>query len=827
MALGQYLLPPAAQLVIAFVLLLVIAAITMAACSRQKWRFTIALVGIGLLIGHLERQGIGWLRFFNIYQLRPDFIFYLCLPTLLFESAYHIDIRQLKRNLAQILVLAIPGVLISTLLMGFIVHQFTSLNWLLALLLGAILSAIEPIAVLSLFQSLGAPKKLRILVEGESLFSDATAVILAKTFGIMLAIGMLDAPGIAEGGMQFLLKFLGGLLFGWLFAHLMGSILSLLKSQPQIEISLTTVLAYSSFIIAEQVLMVSGALAVVAAGLTMGNWGQTKISPDVTNYLEKFWGFAAYAVNALLFLLVGLNINISHTWHVLAEWLVVVVAMLISRAVVVFGLIPVSRLLPLSTKVNWRYQTVIFWGGLRGGVSLATVFGLQHFHGQTLLIDLVAGAVLFTLFAQGLTIERVIAWLGLNKIPVIDQLMKLDGLIVIKKQALQRLKQLKQAGLVSLHTANELKNKHAYELKEAEESLARLKDHAFNPKRQEQFLLNHMLGRELKALFLWFTQGLISETVYRNLRDTIHTQLDAVRHGGGWLAVSKILKVPSRLDNFLIRFIEPLPGMHWLRGRLQATRIARQYEEIWALHEGTKILQNALEELQLHIKFDEKITSYLTVQITHWEYVTQQQLEQMLHDFPTVIQSLQERLHEHMILTAEIELLKEEVRAGKLPATIAAEIIQECEQQMHVLKHKPMERVQLDAYDFLRNFYLFETLKDKEFSLLYQKFRSYTVPIGHEVIKEGDTGRSLFFIARGIIHVVRKKDQETELLATLSEGDFIGEISLIEDKPRNATCRAASPCVLYELRFKDFAEFKKDHPEIIAKIKQVAAKRGL
>lgn len=821
-----YHLPPVVELVTATIILIAIAAIVRAVCVRFHWPFTIALVAIGLVIGHLQRWGVAGLEFVNLYQLRPEFILYICLPTLLFESAYHLDSRQLNRNLFQVLLLAIPGVLLSTLLMGIIIAQFTSLNLLIALLLGAILSATDPIAVISLFQSLGAPKRLTILVEGESLFNDATSLVIAKILLGILVAGTLSWETIGHGVQEFTVEFLGGLLFGWFFAYVVGLLLGKFRTMPQLEISLTTILAYASFIIAEQLLHVSGVLAVVAAGLTMGNWGQAKISVNVRGYLEHFWGFAAYLVNAIIFLLVGLSIDLSRPLYLLAELGVVILAMLLSRAVVIYSLIPLSRFLPRSTSVSLPYQTVMFWGGLRGAVSLAIVLGLSHLTEQPLLIDLVAGAVLFTLFVQGLSIERLIRWLGLNKVPLVDRLMRLDAQVISKKKAVKRLHKLTKEGLLSTRLESESVHRNMVELKAAQDDLIRLQRESLHEKKQEQFLLSHLLTVEIKALHQWFGLNFIAERAYRNLLDTLRTQLDAVRHGGDLKAVASILKTPSWREIFIMKCIEPLPIAHRITQRMRAMRIAREYQEIWVLFEGTKMMLGYLKELEVNFKFSHKVVLQMRTHILSWQKATRTQLDQMSSDFPDIILGLQKQLNERVVLQSEIDIIKEEALAGKLPQGVAEDMIRERELELDKVSSKPLPKLNLDPYELLRNVYLFKSLSQQEFEMIYQRFKSYTISIGHNLIKQGQSGRSMYFIARGLIRVYIDETGESRQVATLMAGDFVGEMAMLAGGIRSATCKAATPCVIYELKYQDFHILEENYPQIAAKIRQTAEKRA-
>ena len=216
-----------------------------------------------------------------------------------------------------------------------------------------------------------------------------------------------------QGAIDFVVVFVGGLVVGGLLGLLTGYALGKVEDHF-IEITLTTVLAYVSYLVAEEVLHVSGVMATIAAGLTIGGWGRMKISYAVRDYLEHFWEYVAFLANALIFLMVGLRVEPFALWATLGLLFWVVVALLVSRAVVIYGLMPFVQRLPRAEPMNRAYKAVIFWGGLRGAIALAIVLSLPPFAHREVFVALVMGAVLFTLLVQGLSIEPLVRWLGLD-----------------------------------------------------------------------------------------------------------------------------------------------------------------------------------------------------------------------------------------------------------------------------------------------------------------------------------------------------------------------------------------------------------------------------
>ncbi|MCX6030343.1 MAG: Na+/H+ antiporter [Chloroflexi bacterium] len=379
--------------------LLLIVSLVAIAVRRLRIPYTVALVVVGLLMTTQQSLDL---------SLTPELILTLLVPPLVFESAFHINLRDLQHNLPGILLLTVPGVLITTLIVGGLVGLLTPLTWPLAFVFGALISATDPVAVVALFRALGAPKRLALLVEGESLFNDGTAIVV---FNLVLAAALTGAFHPIAGIADFLRVSAGGLVvglvLGWLIAQLIARIDDYL-----IETTLTTVLAFGTYLIAER-LHFSGVLAVVAAGLINGNVGPQGMSPTTRIVLFNFWEYVAFLTNSLVFLLIGLQVNIP---TLVANWqpvLWAILAVLAARAVVTYGLGWVSN--RLTEPIPWRWLHVLNWGGLRGAIALALALSLPAALGpERNLVQVMAfGVVLFTLLIQSTTMKPLLRWLGI------------------------------------------------------------------------------------------------------------------------------------------------------------------------------------------------------------------------------------------------------------------------------------------------------------------------------------------------------------------------------------------------------------------------------
>lgn len=433
------------QLVIA---LLLIASLVSIAVQRLRMPYTVGLVlvGLGLAVTRIE--------FFPEFSeaidvgslLVPNLILTILVPPLIFEAAFHIQFSELRQNLRGILAFAIPGVLLTMLMVGGLVSWGTSLSFETALVFGALIAATDPVAVVALFRTMGVPNQLLIMLEGESLFNDGTAIVV---FNLMLAITLGE---ISFSAQNFVVDFVrvagGGIIVGLLISSLISVVIRYINDHLT-EVTLTMVSAYAAYLVAEE-LHVSGVLAVVVAGLVIGNIGERGMTPTTRINLFNVWEFASYMANSFAFLLIGLVIDLP---ELIANWqaiVIAIVAVLGARAVVIYS---ISRRI---SNIPLKMQHVLYWGGLRGAISLALALSLPVTLGsdtQLLLQDMTFGVVLFTLLIQGTTMRTVVNQLGLSDRSEIQiDFQRQQARAYASRASLDRAKQLYEQGLISQHT---------------------------------------------------------------------------------------------------------------------------------------------------------------------------------------------------------------------------------------------------------------------------------------------------------------------------------------------------------------------------------------
>ncbi len=512
--------------------LLLIASLVAIVVRRLHIPYTVALVVVGLLLTAQSAVRI---------ELTPELILALFVPPLVFEAAFHLKLTELRRNMTFILVLAVPGVILTTLIVGGFLVLGTSLSLPVALVFGSLIAATDPVAVVALFRLLGVPKRLSVLVEGESLFNDGTALVL---FNLMLAVALTGKFNLIGSLVEFLRVSAGGivvgLVFGWAISRLIARIDDYL-----IEITLTTVLAYGSYLLAEQ-LHFSGVLAVVAAGLITGSLGPQGMSPTTRIVLYNFWEYITFLVNSLVFLLIGLDVDIRALLDSWQPILWAIGAVLIARIVVVYGLGWLTGRLTEPISMRWRH--VQAWGGLRGALSLALVLSLPATFGpdRFLLRTMAFGVALFTLLVQATTMRTLIRRLGIITIsPAQVDYEERHARLTALRSAEAHIERQYREGLISAPAWERIKPK-------LQEQTALLADSVRELLREEPELESEELAtirreilRAQRSAYLGLRgDGVISEEAYEKLS----AEVDAVLEEGGgpyWFVPQESL--PQRL----------------------------------------------------------------------------------------------------------------------------------------------------------------------------------------------------------------------------------------------------------------------------------------
>jgi len=362
--------------------------------------YTLLLVIVGLGLAFVDVR---------LVELSPGLILSIFLPPLLFEAAWNLKWSNLKQNLVPICLYAIVGVIVSIVGVAFSL-QLAALPLTTALLIGASLSATDPVSVTAVFRELGVSSRLTTLMEGESLFNDGMAVV---AFGFLVALSF----GTTQLGVQpIIVQFFTVVGVGIAVGGLIGFGISYLTQRfdlPLVEQSLTLVAAYGTYIVTED-LGGSGVIGVVTCGLILGNFGsRIGMNPRTRIIVSEFWEFLAFFVNSIVFLLIGDQVHFTTLGENIGIIAVTIGAIILMRAIAIYTLSLLSNYLTKST-IPIPDQTVLWWGGLRGSVSIALALSVSAaLPDRDKIIATVFGVVLFTLLVQGLTTKFLLQKLNL------------------------------------------------------------------------------------------------------------------------------------------------------------------------------------------------------------------------------------------------------------------------------------------------------------------------------------------------------------------------------------------------------------------------------
>jgi NhaP-type Na+/H+ or K+/H+ antiporter len=309
-----------------------------------------------------------------ITKMDPSFMLFLFLPALIFESAFSTDWHTFTVQLPKIIIMAVPimgiAIYLTALIMFYLLNGTgaAEMPFEACILFGAIVSATDPVAVVSLLKELGAPKQLATMIEGESLLNDGTAFVvflIAKD----LLLGKCIPPLVMGG--TFLRLAFGGVLLGLISAEFLKLWLGRLHNQPVLEVNLTICFTYLTFFVAEiPTIHVSGILAVVTLGLWMAREGKTTISHDSEQAVHSVWSVLGFGAETLVFLLAGIMIGYHNiiSFENVGKSIVLWICLVIIRFVLLMMFLPCMQ--RMGYKMDWRHAALMTWGGLRGALAV-------------------------------------------------------------------------------------------------------------------------------------------------------------------------------------------------------------------------------------------------------------------------------------------------------------------------------------------------------------------------------------------------------------------------------------------------------------------------
>ncbi len=509
---------------VGFILLFAVATAVAVAARRYKVPYTVALVVTGLVLGTTD--------VFAAPHLTKELLYAVFLPGLLFEAAFHLEFKRFWKNKMTIHALAIPGLVVAIVLTAAILtpvadalHFVSDFQLIHGLVFASLIAATDPIAVVALFKSIGAPKRLAVLVEGESLFNDGTAVVVFTLIAGAAAGGQLS---LGPAVIAFMRIFGMGAVIGGLIGYAVSRAIQQIDDAG-VEITLTVIAAYGSFVAAEH-FHFSGVVATVVAGMLCGNYGaRTGMRPSTRIAVVSFWDYVVFALNSIVFLLIGFEVRVE---AMLASWkpiLAAYVAVMLARAIVVAGVSVLLR--RTSERLPWAWSGIMWWAGLRGALSMVLVLGLGlDFPHRDLLLHMTFGVVVISILMQGLSISPLMRKLGLAGVSPDRLPYELQrGLLVAAGGALAEADKIAAEGTTHPEVIEALRATYDARSKAAQNAIKDLHEgHASLRFEEELAARRRLLIAEKEAAIRAFRQGIVGEETYAELTEEIDERLVAL-----------------------------------------------------------------------------------------------------------------------------------------------------------------------------------------------------------------------------------------------------------------------------------------------------------
>jgi CPA1 family monovalent cation:H+ antiporter len=823
--------------ILAICLLLLVVSVLVPVAERFRLPHTVllAIAGMGLgflgswlMTTHLSLGALGDAFVgLDLLKVEADAFLPLFLPPLLFTAGLNIEVRRLMDEIHAVLLLAIVAVVVCIACVGGVVHAVTGIDLVACLLLGAVVSTTDPAAVIGIFRDVGAPKRLSILAEGESLLNDAVAI---AAFGLFLGLlvgshggmpGIEEKADVASVIQVFLRDFVGGLILGFVMARAAMFILPRLGDSAVAIASVTVALSYLSFVVAERYIHVSGVVSTVMAALTVAAYGPTHLHPHQWSSLKQLWEQLEFWASCLIFVLASVlaaSVLMQITWLYVLAVAAVAVAAFAARALVIFGMLPVLERFKLVQPVNNRYKAILVWGGLRGAVTivLAMVAASNEKLPEDIREFIALSAtlfVLFTLFVNAPTLGLFMHALGLDRLSRMELALR-DRVLALSRANVDReLREIMRRRNARLGVEGLSIDPASAGETEIEAVPA---DLALGLEERMKVGLMTLCSREKELYLDQFEQQILSRRMVAALTADADRLIDSVRDKGvagyeEWLAAISRPDLGFRFALWLHRRL----GIE----RMLTDRLEDRFEELMVtqvvLAELAAFNTSSVADL---LGTDAEVA--LAALIEKRQEGVESAFKALSLQYPGYADSITTR----QLDRAAIRLESDEYNRRLNESIISREVYKDLRKRLvarrrSVNKRPPLD-LGLELATMIERVPIFVSLDRQAVIELGKRLRAVVALPDERIIRIGDRPDAMYFIAAGEVMV-----KGPGFAVALKEGDFVGEMGLVSDRPRSADVISDGYCHLLALHRRDFRQLLAKRPAVRQEIEAVAARR--
>jgi CPA1 family monovalent cation:H+ antiporter len=817
------------ETVFAVTALLGLVSLLLPLAQRFSIPYAVLLAVVGLAIGGITNLPpvylpggivgdlLAWLRDFG---LSAESLLYVFLPALLFEAALNVDVRQLSDEIAPVLLLAVIGVIVCTLVVGFALWPIAPVGILACIVLGAIIATTDPVAVVAIFHDIGAPRRLSTLVQGESLFNDAAAIAIYS-----LAVAMLagDRPAHPlDGALTFLRQFGGGLAAGYVAGWAITLFIPILRASRLAEATLTIAFAYVIFVICDHYLHVSGVVAVASAALAVSAEGRRRLSPSNWEGLVVTWEQLAFWASSLIFLFAAMqtpDLLGKASWGDLALLGALIVAALGARALTLYGLIPMLSFARVAKPIAGDHKLVMLWGGMRGAVSLALALAatentalppeVRQFVGI-----LATGFVLFTLLVTAPTMRPLMRLLKISSLPPAEIALNERVIGLSLSSIPQEIETVGRQHQIAPELVAEVLTLYDAQI---DGSGGMSSEHTQLPTElRERAAVSVLADREQEFCLEYFE----SRTVSRRVAASLLAHAARLRDGARTDGVAGYHRAAERIRGFgpalrLALAIQQRLGIAWPLARLLADRFEVRLAARFVLQNVIAFNRDETEQV-----FGAAARAAMAEQLEDRLAAIDRAITSVKLQYPTYARQLE------LQFLARVAARLEEDRYRRLRAVsiINQEVYDDLQRKLRPRRRAVEVRPKLDLglkrEDLVRRVPMFAALDAKTQRSVARLLRPRLAVPDEIVVRKGERGDAMYFISSGAVEV--RIDPTPVQLGT---GDFFGELALLVTERRNADVVALGYCQLLSLAARDLHRLFGTEPALRDQIHAVAEAR--